>query len=183
MDFGKIATNPMVLASGAAIGLFLLLHKAPAAAEGVGVNTSIVSGTVAMNTAALGSQVQLAGINATTAQQTYQQDTLRQAHILAYLQGVDNNQSVLARTQIQSQAGITNSLITTSAMMAIDVQNNSNRLALAMQETQNERIRANAQVDVAALQLEGQKAAAHAALLGSIFGGVTKLASAAITKI
>lgn len=183
MDFGKIATNPMVLASGAAIGLFLLLHKAPATAQGVGVNSSIVSSTVAMNTAALGSQVQLAGINANIAQQAYSQDTTRQAHVLAYLQSLDNNQTLVMRDRIQSQAGITNNLITTSTMLQIDIQNNTNRLALAMQETQNERIRSNTQIQTAALQLEGQKAAAHAAMLGSLFGGVAKLGSAAIAAI
>lgn len=177
-QFGKVLTNPVVLGGGAIIGLVLLMRapSAQAAAQSTGFNPAVMSSIVAMNTAALGGAIESAAINAEIAKAQFARDTAQQGQILSYMKGVNENAAAVAITGIQTRAGVTNNMIASSTALALDIQQNTNRLALGAQETDRTRINADKDIQVARYQYKGQKAAAISGAIGSVAGAASKIA-------
>lgn len=179
MDFGKVLSNPVVLGGGALLGIILLLKSpsAAAASQSSGYSPAYLSYSMQLNTAALGAQVENAQTAADLEKARFSRDLGMQSQTLSYLKNVGDNQTTLAVAGINSRAGITNAMISSSTMLALDIQGNTNRLALAQQETKRAQITADASVDVARYQYKGQKQAAKANIIGNVLGAATKVAS------
>lgn len=179
MNYGKVFSNPIVLGGGALLGLVLLM-RAPAgaaASQSAGYSPAYLSYAMRTNTAALGAQVENAQTMADLEKSRFALDLGTQAQTLSYLKSVGDNQNRVDVANINTRAGITNAMISSSTMLALDVQGNTNRLALAQQETSRARISADATVDVARYQYKGAKQAAKANIIGNVLGAATKIAS------
>lgn len=187
MDFGATLKNPWVIGGGALIGVVLLLRSGPANAQVSAnmdaANPTYMSQAVAMNAAAMGAQIQLAQISANLGATAFQADTAKQLGFYSLIKSIDDNNAIVENTRVTSQAGITNSLITSSTAIIVDQANNANRLALAYQETAQAEIGANKDIQVAKLQSDAQKAVSHNNMIGSIVGGFTNVLAHTIPMV
>lgn len=179
MDFGATLKNPWVWGGGAVIGAVLLLRSGPANAAAASrmdaANPTYMSSAVAMNAAAMGTQVQLAQISANLGATAFQADTAKQLGFYSLIKAIDDNNAIIENNRVSSEAGITNNLITSSTAIIVDQANNANRLALAYETTTQSEIQANKDVSVAKLQADAQKAVSHNSMIGSIVGGFTNV--------
>jgi hypothetical protein len=186
MSIGKMLGNPVVLGGGAILGVVLLLHSssgtaANASAAADAANPTVTSAAVDMNTAALGAQVQLATVSAQLGAAKFNADVTSQANVLNYLTSVDNNNTLLSIQQDTSAAGITNNLITSNASVVTDALNNAERLGEAYYTYAGSVAADNANVSVAKLQADAQKAVSKNSLIGTIAGTIGKVAGIGIS--
>lgn len=185
MNFSSALSSPIVWGGGALLGVVLMLRSsqtnANASAAADAVNPVVTSAAVQMNAAAMGTQVQLAGISADLAKAGYAASVTDHANVLSYMKAIDDNQTILAQQQDESNAGITNALIASSAAIIIDQSNNAARLGEAYYTYASSVAGDNANVDIAKLQANAQKAASHNSLIGTIAGSVAKIATVGIS--
>ena len=181
MDFGDALKSPIVWGGGALIGIVLLLKPAEAAPAPQNYLPSTYGNIGAINSVVMGAQVELAKVQAGLGETAYQADVAKQLGFFQLMKSIDDNNRVVQSQRITANAGVTNSLIQSSAAIIIDQSNNANRLALAWQETARAKIGADRDVKVARYQYKGQKAAAKAGMIGNIAGAVGNVARAAIT--
>ena len=176
-NIGKVLTNPIVLGGGLAIGLLVLITKSSGAAAATsvsGYNPAVLSANVQMNLAALGAASTNIKTSAELEKSRFAKDVAMQSQVISYIKNVNDNNTRIGLERLSSQAGITQQMLSSSAMLVMDIQNNSNRLALGQQETQRTQINADASVSVAKAQASGQKVAAIASAVGSIAGSAAK---------
>lgn len=177
--------NPWVLGGGAALGLVLLLRASPANAEVSSnmnaINPTVMSANVAMNSAVLGANIDIATLNAHLGEVAYQADVAKQLGFFSLMKALDDNQRIITNQRTISNAGITNSLITSSAAITIDQANNAARLGMAYEETARAEISAKASVEVARYNYKANKAVSKNNMIGSIVGSVAKVATAGLT--
>ena len=185
MNLGGVMKNPVVWGGGALIGVVMLLRSGGANANVASnmnaVNPTVMSGAVQMNAAAMGAQIQMAGITADLTKAKYAADVTDHANVLAYMKAIDDNQTVLATQRAESNAGVTNSLIASSAAIIIDQSNNAARLGQSYFEYATAVANDKANVDITKLQTSAAKAISHNSLLGTIAGSIAKVATVGIS--
>ena len=139
-NFGAILFSPPVMIAGIAIGGILLLMTMKGHASGGSqpsgmpsdaVQEAQISATTSNNQAAMNTQVSLAQVAAGSGAATLNANVQSQGQILSFLSNIVNNNAQVTNTILTSQAGITNNQIAAQTALAMDAQNNSNRLSLA----------------------------------------------------
>lgn len=183
---GGVISNPIVWGGGALLGLAILLRGNPTTAgmearATTAVDPAYLGAVVQTNTVAMGTQVELARISAEFGAAKFNANVADHANFYSYMKNLDNNNTVLAMARAEANAGITNSLISSSTAIIIDQANNMARLGMAWQETARAEIMANRDIRIAEYSYMGQKAAAKANMIGEIAGAVGGVASMAIS--
>lgn len=188
-NFMAILFSPPVLLIGGGLGLVILLMGSKASAgQGtsgtVTADPNVLSATVQMNQIASDNSVSMAQISANAGAATQQVNLQEQGQILGFLENLSNNNTLINQTIQTSQAGVTNNQITSSYGLATDIQNNSNRLALAQQQAAISADATQASVNIATIQANAAKSIANTQMTGSVINGITagatKVATAAI---
>lgn len=170
--FTKMLFSPPVIIGGVAIGAFLLLmnsgNSQAQTGGAVGPNAAQLGAVVQLNQVAANNQAQLAQISAQSGAATLSANVQEQGQILSFLSNLAGFNANVNNTIITSQAGVTNASIASSTAVALDVNNNMERLNQAYVE-------ANTAQQVAFDQLQGVQAQAKAAQNISLINGITGL--------
>lgn len=184
MNLGGVFKNPVVWGGGALLGVVILMRSSPAnanvSANMDAVNPTVMSANVQMNAAAYGFEIEKAKVAAELGAAKFNADVKDHALFYDFLKNSDNNSTVLGQARIESNAGITNSLISSSTAIIVDQMNNANRLALGYQQVNIAEINASRDVDIARYSYKAQKAVSKNNLLGTIAGTIGHIATAAI---
>lgn len=167
MDIGKTLMNPWVIGGGILAGVLLMTLKSPVSSGGNA--TPDTSGMYAYATATGAQQVQqnvsLAGITA--------QDEASFRSLLVTSMAAGYNYDTAVATL---QAGITNNMITTSASLQQDRQDNATRINLTNTNAQTSvdlaGINGQTAVTVANVNATAQERVAKTQATGSIIGKV-----------
>lgn len=184
LDFGKTLLSPPVIIGGIALaGVLILMHSgsASAAASSPAADPAVLNANVAMNNAAMQGQVQLAQIAASQGAATLNANIQGQGQILSYLTNLSNNNAKVNETLLTTQAGVTQSQIAGSTAIALDVNNNMNRLQMGYIQAQISADQAQAQVNIATIQANAATKIAKTNAIAGIVGGVTKAIAAPFT--
>lgn len=185
-NFANTFKNPWVLGGGAAVGIVMLMMARTSTNKGTANDITSAGGMPASiigqyNIAALGAVTQQAAIAADVGKAALAADTTRQVAVLDAIKNANTNLAVIQQASITSDAGIINNQITTQGAVIVDASNNTNRLLLAQQQTQQVQITSNAQVQIAQAQAKAAKAASNNALLGKVLGIGASLIAAPFT--
>lgn len=179
MDVGGTLKNPTVLIVGATIGLAVLLAQRGGAGSPVQVGTvgpnasALYAATLDSNKNAMAAQVSLAQINGNIAVNQINAHVAEQSFAF---RTIDNLNTLSAHIQMQREAsysGVINNAIAANAAVTMDASNNQTRLGLSY-------VDANKSITIARIQADAQKSISKHNLIGSIFGSVAKVATAAI---
>lgn len=186
MNFGKILLSPPVLIGGVALGAIILLtmHGSGGAnpnPSSPAADPAVLNANVAMNNTAAQQQVQLAQIAATAGANTAQANIQGQGQILSFLTNLSNNNAMVNQTLITSNAGVTQSQIAGSTSIALDVNNNLNRLQMGYIQAQISADQTQGQVNIATIQANAAKSIAKTNAISGIVTGVAKIAAAPFT--
>lgn len=186
VDFGKTLFSPPVIIGGITVGAVILLmnaHSASASANQSAptADPAVLNATVAMNNTAAQQQVQLAQIAAQSGAATQASNVQSQGQVLSYLTSLAQNNGQVQQTFLTTQAGITNAQIAASTSIALDNNNNMNRLQMGYIQAGISADQAQAQVNIATIQANAAKSIAKTNAISGIFGGAMKLAAAPFT--
>lgn len=177
-DFGKVLFSPPVIIGGLILGGVILMansgHGAAPSASTGGTDPAVLNATVAMNQSAGQNQVELANISATLGAANLSADVAKQANILQYLQGINNNNTVIATKRIDSQAGITNNIIASNTAIAVDIANNQNRLSMAYVSADVANRASSNQLAIANVQAKAQEKVSSNNAIASVANTVMK---------
>jgi len=184
-DFGKVLLSPPVIIGGIALGAIILLSSHASAAganqSSPSADPNVLNATVAMNNTAAQQQIQLAQIAAQSGAATQSANIQSQGQILGYLTNLSNNNAQVNQTLLTTQAGVTQSQIAGSTSIALDVNNNMNRLQMGYIQAQISADQAQAQVNIATIQANAATKIAKTNAISGIFSGAMKLATAPFT--
>ncbi len=185
---GEIITNKYVLMGGVAIGVLLLVMSGSGGSGGgSGIDLEAFKIQSGNYQAELNTNTQLASIAAGVTKANTTANTQRTLAVLASMTTMAQSASLERVRQIESAAGVRNSLITSNTMLQLDRQQNANRIALA-------RVGATVSMasfdrDIGVAKEQGAtaryvaKKQANAQIWGSAIGAIAKIAPAAIAAI
>lgn len=183
-NFDKILLSPPVLIGGVALGAIILLMNAGSAgasAGGPAADPAVLNANVAMNNTAAQEQVQLASIAAQSGANTQDVNLQSQGQILGFLTNLSNNNALVDQTFITSNAGVTQSQIASATSIALDVNNNLNRLQMGYIQAQISADQAQAQVNIATIQANAATKIARSNAIASTITGVGRIVTAPFT--
>lgn len=180
---GEMLKSPVVWIAGGGIGLVMLMSKGSGVSGGASqtagaISPAYMTASVQMNAAALGAQIELAGVQAELGKARLAADVANNAQYFGYLKNQDNNNAVLRGKQMETSAGLSSALIASSTAIILDQQGNAGRLALAYVDANKAMHTNNSNVEMEKLKANAQKAVSRNNLIGNIFGSVAKVATA-----
>jgi len=155
----KVLASPPVLIGGAALGVLILVMnsaRSPAATGGRGAPTPAeLSYSAQMNMASINGMTEQARISAGVGAARLNADVSRQAHLLAYLAGEDENRAAVTIQRNESAAGIVQAQIGASAALAMEAMAGQVRIKQAELALQGQKVGAEAAKDIAESQMWG----------------------------
>lgn len=184
----EMLTNKWVLMGGVAIGVLLLVFSGGGNdGGGSGIDHEALKIQSGNYQAELGTNVQLANISAGITKANTTANTQRTLAVLASMTTMAQSASLERVKQVESMAGVRNTMIQSNTMIALDRQQNANRLALARVGSLVSMAGFDRDITVAKEQGNTAryvaKKQANAQIWGSAIGAIAKVAPAAIAAL